>query len=101
MVSCTRLTQRMLNDPVHIRMEDPELNFETAKQTADTVARETAPSPMLLAWFDRRREVFSPRVECCSEEKPGWLVYAESRGGSLVIDINDEEYVFVYLPEAP
>ncbi|MBI4772959.1 MAG: AF1514 family protein [Deltaproteobacteria bacterium] len=91
----------MLNDPVRIHMGDHRLSFETAKQTADTVARKSAPSPMLLAWFDRRRQVFSPQVECCSEEKPGWLVYAESRGGSLVIDINDEEYVFVYLPEAP
>jgi len=35
-------------------------------------------------------------VTCCSDDKPAWLVYAESRGGDLVIDINGESYVFVY-----
>jgi len=29
--------------------------------------------------------------------KSGWIVYAESRGGTIAIDINDEEYIFIYL----
>lgn len=51
---------------------------------------------MLLAWYDRKRGRFSPNVVCCSERKPGWVVYAESRGGNITIDINDESYVFIY-----
>jgi hypothetical protein len=51
---------------------------------------------MLLAWYEAKSGRFSPAVECCSETKPGWLVYAESRGGNIAIDINDQEYVFVY-----
>ena len=35
-------------------------------------------------------------VECCSEHKPGWIVYAESRGGNITIDNNDEKDVFIY-----
>ena len=51
---------------------------------------------MLLAWYDQGAGRFSPQVTCCSDDKPAWLVYAESRGGDLVIDINGESYVFVY-----
>jgi hypothetical protein len=51
---------------------------------------------MLLAWYNGRTGEFSPKVTCCGEDKPTWLIYAESRGGDLVIDINDEAYVFVY-----
>jgi hypothetical protein len=36
-------------------------------------------------------------VECCGDEKPAWLIYAESRGGRIVVDINDEDFIFVYL----
>ena len=51
---------------------------------------------MLLAWYDRGAGQFSPQVTCCGDAKPTWLIYAESRGGDLVIDINEEAYVFVY-----
>ena len=51
---------------------------------------------MLLAWYDRGAGTFSPQVTCCGDDKPAWLIYAESRGGDLVIDINEEAYVFVY-----
>jgi hypothetical protein len=51
---------------------------------------------MLLAWFDRQAGRYSPNIICCGEDKPTWLTYAESRGGDLVIDLNGEEYVFVY-----
>ena len=30
-------------------------------------------------------------------EKPAWVIYAESRGGNITIDINQEEYIFIYL----
>jgi hypothetical protein len=51
---------------------------------------------MLLAWYNGGTGAFSPQVPCCGDDRPGWLIYAESRGGNLVIDINDEAYVFVY-----
>ena len=44
---------------------------------------------MLLAWYDRGAGTFSPRVTCCGDDKPAWLIYAESRGGDLIIDINE------------
>ena len=91
------LTREMLQDPVDLRIEDPALDFSRAKQQADRRARELCEAPMLLAWFDANTGRYSPDLICCREDKPTWLTYAESRGGDLVIDINGEEYVFVYL----
>ena len=73
------------------------LDFGQAREVADQKARELGAEPMLLAWYEAKSGKFSPPVECCSEKKPGWIVYAESRGGTITIDINDEEYVFIYL----
>jgi hypothetical protein len=93
---CLPLTREMLGDPVDLRIADPNLDFHLARKTADRRARELCPEPMLLAWFEKRTGRYSPQVPCCREDKPPWLAYAQSRGGDLVMDINDEEYVFVY-----
>ena len=96
MSKCVALTRGMLRDPVHLRIDAANLDFPVARKFADRCARELCPEPMLLAWFEQRSGRFSPQVPCCREDKPPWLTYAEARGGDLVIDINDEEYVFVY-----
>jgi len=90
------LTKRMLISPITVRIPGETLTLATAKKIADNKAKEICSDAMLLAWFDKKTGEVSPRVECCREDKPGWLVYAESRGGDIVIDINDEEYVFIY-----
>ncbi len=96
MVQCPALTRKMLKNPVAVRVEEETLDFRRARIIADQRARQISPDPMLLAWFNRSTGEFSPRVECCSEDRPAWLIYAESRGGDLIIDINDLEYVFIY-----
>jgi hypothetical protein len=90
------LTRQMLANPVDVVIEDPALDFPRAREAADQRARELSEAPMLLAWFDAKEGRFSPNIVCCGEDKPTWLLYAENRGGDLVIDINGEEYVFVY-----
>jgi hypothetical protein len=87
----------MLIDPVDVSVEDPSLDFEKAKEIADQKAGEISEAAMLLAWFDRPGGRFSPPVECGGKAKPAWLVYAETRGGNIVISVNRETYVFVYL----
>lgn len=99
MSRCVELSKEMLFNVVEVNFADAVLNFEQAKCIADQKANEASNSHMLLAWYDKKAGVYSPHVECCSEHKPGWLVYAESRGGNLTIDINSQEYVFVYLKE--
>lgn len=96
MATCRVLTKDMLADAIELQIDSKDLDWSRARQIADEKAREKSPDPMLMAWFDKRTGDFSPQVECCSDEKPGWLVYAESRGANVVVDINDLEYVFVY-----
>ena len=96
MTACASLEKKMLPGPVTVKIDDPTCSFTTARLIADQKAAELAENPMLLAWYDSASKNFSPDVTCCSEDKPGWLVYAESRGGSISITINEEQFVFVY-----
>jgi hypothetical protein len=87
----------ILPTPVHLRIPE-ELDFLKAVTVAKDQARSYYGDAMLLSWFDRKNGRYSPSdVACCSEGKPSWVEYAKSRGGNLTIDINDEDYVFVFL----
>jgi hypothetical protein len=97
--TCVLLRRDMLVDPVDVLVDDEALDWEKAKSIADRKAREISQDAILVAWFDRARGTFSPPVECGGKEKPAWLVYAETRGARIVIDINRETYVFVYFGE--
>jgi hypothetical protein len=96
MTGCIPLSREMLRDPIDIGVSDEPLDFAQARALAEARACQEAADPMLLAWYDRGTGRFSPQVTCCGDNKPAWLIYAESRGGDLVIDINREAYVFVY-----
>ncbi len=95
MINCAYVTKWMLNNPIEVRIGD-RLDFSTAKFIADRRAREQAAEPMLLAWFDKRSGKFAPAQMCCDRDKPSWLVYAETRGAQIAVDINNEDYVFLY-----
>ena len=97
MTTCaTTLTRDMLPDAVSIQLNETPPDLKAARLIADQKAFELASDPMLLAWYEQKTGRFSPGVECCSETKPGWVVYAESRGGTIAIEINDLAYVFIY-----
>ena len=98
MNECVALTKDMLKDPIRIQVDDEALDFARAKQLADEEAKKVTADPMLLAWYNAKTGDFSPQVTCCGEDKPTWLIYAESRGGTICININEEEFVFVYRP---
>ena len=98
MTECVALTKDMLTNPIRIQVDDESLDFTRAKQFADAEAKKVTADPMLLAWYNAKTGDFSPPVTCCGEDKPTWLIYAESRGGTICIDINEEEFVFVYRP---
>ena len=96
MTTCKTVTKDVLTDPIIIRVDESNLSLQDARLIADQKVAELASEPMLMGWYEKSSGRFSPNVECCSEEKPGWIVYAESRGGRITIDINDEDYVFIY-----
>jgi hypothetical protein len=89
------LTKDML--PNVLSVDNDEVgNFDQALGLAFEEAAGHMSDPMLLGWYDRRKGAFSPNVECCSEKKPGWVVYAETRGGSLTVEVNGGAYYFIY-----
>jgi len=98
MKGCLEVKRAMLSNPVEVHTGLTMIDFDTARRLADKKAREISADPMLLAWYDRKAGMYSPDPVCCSYDKPGWLVYAEARGGTIAVDVNDEEYVFMYYP---
>ena len=96
MEPCKDFDKKMLPHPVDLKIDDGKLDFRSAKHLSDDKANEYMKHPMLMGWYNRNSGHFSPNVTCCSEDKPGWVVYAESRGGNLSVTVNDEQYVFIY-----
>ncbi|AGK61288.1 hypothetical protein Asulf_01294 [Archaeoglobus sulfaticallidus PM70-1] len=68
---------------------DRDVDFNLARKMADVIADDG----MLVSWFDGKKGTHFPDVKCCGEDS--WLVYGKSRGGSLLIEIN--EYKFLYI----
>ena len=85
-----------LKNPIHLRSIKESLDFASAKAIADQKARQLCSDPMLLAWYQGKTGEYTPKTECGVGDKPAWIIYAESRGGDITININDEEYVFIY-----
>ena len=83
----------------HIRLtiDNPDLDLASATDMAKEKAQELSDDPMLLAWSNGKTGVYYPTADCGSSNKPPWLVFAESRGADIAININDGEYIFLYL----
>ena len=88
--------KRFLINPIKIRIDDNNLDFNTAKDIADKRVQQLTSNLMLLSWYKGKTGLYFPDVDCHGKNKPAWLIYAESRGGDITIDINNEEYVFIY-----
>ena len=82
---------------IRILINDPDLEFADAKDLAKQKAKEICADPMLLSWYQGKTGASYPNLECGPGDKPAWIVYAESRGGDLTIDINEGQYIFIYL----
>jgi hypothetical protein len=95
-MDCTFVTKEMLKGLVEVKAPVESLDFFSARSLADTKARELMTDPVLLSWYDKNKSRFSPDAICCDREKPSWLVYAEAGGATVSVDINDEDYIFVY-----
>ncbi len=100
MRNCTLVSREVLDNPLNFSTARP-LDFSAAKFIADSKVKERASRPMLLAWFDKKALRSSPNQICCDCAKPTWQVYAETRGGHVMVNINNEEYIFVYRDVEP
>jgi len=100
MDGCELPTAEMFDKAIHLHLGTIDLTFGEARHAAYARANTISTDPMLLSWFDKKAGTYSPSdAVCCGRGEPGWLTYAHSRGGDLAIDINDEDYIFVFRGE--
>jgi hypothetical protein len=81
---------------IDVSVRGAALDYATAHALAGVLGRKVARDAMLVAWFDGKNNVGYPQVQECTGDKPGWLAYAESHGGSLGVNFNAGEFVFIY-----
>lgn len=82
---------------IKTRIDEKDLDFVSAKEIARQKATELAEDPMLLSWYNGKTGEYFPKLECGSWDRPVWIIFAESRGADIAVDINDGEYIFLYL----
>jgi len=82
---------------IKIKIDEKDLDFVKAKDIAKVKAMELAEDPMMLSWYNGKTGDFYPKLECGTWNKPVWIIFAESRGADIAININDGEYIFLYL----
>ncbi len=85
------------HETVNIQIAGSDLSFEEVSDQARSRARDIDKNAMMLAWFNRRSGEGFPDYDCGAGDKPPWRVFAESRGANLTIDVNDGEFIFLYL----
>ncbi len=88
-----------LTNPVKIRTDQSDLDFLAAHSMADEKVKSLCPDPTLVSWYNAITGESYPKVKSGSAGKPGWLNYAESRNCDMTVDINDEQFVFIYLTQ--
>jgi hypothetical protein len=97
MVQIHSKSEELPIEHIKLHTKDPDLDLATAQDLARAKAREINKDAMLLSWYCRKTGEFAPKSECGLKDKPSWIIFADSRGGNLTIDIDDGEYVFIYL----
>ncbi|MDH3347973.1 MAG: AF1514 family protein [Desulfobulbaceae bacterium] len=81
---------------INLTISGLELDFDTARAMATTLAEQDDQETMLVAWYDESTNNHSPCcVKCQIGDTPGWEVYGRNHGGRLRIDINDGAYIFI------
>ena len=84
-------------DTINLNSDDPRLDLAAARDMAKQKAREIDSNAMMLSYHSGKTGEFWPSYDCGGGGRPPWVVFAESRGYNLKIDINDGEYEFFYL----
>ena len=86
---------------LHISSPDLTLGFNQSLKLATAAAENLLGENMLLSWYDRERNYESPAhvSECHTHcATPGYIDFAASHGGELVIDFEQGRFVFCFRP---
>ena len=82
---------------IKLSVNNENLDIASATDIAKRKAKELSEDPMLLSWYCGKTGEYYPKTECGRSDKPPWIIFAESRGADIAININDGEYIFLYL----
>jgi hypothetical protein len=82
---------------IALKIDNPNLDFVEAEDHAKQKAKEICADAMMLSWYQGKTGKSYPNLECGTGDRPAWVVYATSRGGDLTIDINQGQYIFIFL----
>ena len=93
----TQADRPLVHEIVNLQIADNDLDFEKAADLARSRARVINKDAMMLSWFNRRSGEGFPDYDCGAGDKPPWRVFAEARGANLTVDVNDGEFIFMYL----
>ncbi len=89
---------------VEVLRLDPQpapVDHAQAMALANAEAERRFGEVMLLSWYDRDRDLESPRhaSECHADSAiPGYVDYGLSHGAKLMVNIGNGRFVFFYLP---
>jgi len=89
-------SENYLGKQIKINIGD-DLDFLKAKNIAKQKIKEYCTDAMLLSWFNGKTGEYYPTIKCGSSDKPAWILNAEARGGDITININEGEYIFIFL----
>ncbi len=88
---------RDAHETIKLTIDEPDLDFNTARDRAKVEALAVNRNAMQLAWYNGQTGQGFPDYDCGSGDRPPWQVFADSRGGNLTIDVNDGTFIFIYL----
>lgn len=82
-------------ETIKLTVEGKEIDFSLARRLSEDLVSTIVTEPMLIAWFDGKKNEEHPEVPEC-QHKPGWIAYAQGHGGRIRVDVNETEYSFIY-----
>lgn len=86
---------------LHIASSEIALDFDAAIKLATAIANNLTGENMLLSWYDRDRDLESPRgVSECHEgcQVKGFWDYGLNHGAELAVNFDDGRFVFCFQP---
>jgi hypothetical protein len=86
---------------LHLDADELGLDFNACLKLAEANANQLWGEAMLLSFWDRDRGLESPSgVSECHQgcATPGWVDYAENRGGKLMVNFGRGRFVFCFMP---
>ena len=98
MVELHEISDAYSLETVNLEVSDTDLDLAAASAIAKTNARSINSNAMMLSYHSKKTGEFWPNYECgAGGGRPPWIVFAESRGYNLKIDINNGEFEFFYV----